>query len=270
MFLIMYYVIPYRKALVKKQLLMVFPEKSEAERKEIMRKFYQHFCDLVIESIKGFTISREEIAKRHKCINPELMDNLFVKGQSVVGITAHYNSWEWYPYSGPVFFKHGTGAVYTTIQNPAFERLILDSRQRFGMRMIPAKKAIQFYEELEKRPMLLCLAADQCPTKVRKSFWTMFLNQETPVFFGPEKLSKEYNCATVYFSTQKVKRSYYEYEMFLITDTPKETPYGYITQEHLKILEQDIHANPEYWLWTHRRWKRTRPEDVPMSITGQA
>lgn len=266
MFLIVYYLIPYRKGLVKKQLEMVFPERSELERKEIMRKFYRHFCDLVIESVKGLSMSREQVAKRHKCINPELMDKLFAEGKSVSGITAHYNSWEWYTYSGPIYFKHELGAVYTPIKNPAFERLVLNSRQRFGMKMIPSRKAVLFYEELVKRPMIFCLAADQCPTKVRKSFWTTFLNQETPVFFGPEKLSKDYNCAAVYFSTQKVRRSYYEYELILITDKPKETPYGYITQEHLRILERDIHAHPEFWLWTHRRWKRSRPEDVPMSI----
>lgn len=264
LFLIVYYLIPYRKKVVQEQIAASFPEKSPKEVQQLTRAFFRHFCDIIVESIKSFAITPEEVATRHKCITPDVPKMLYEKGLSISGVSAHYNNWEWFVFSAKTYFQHEVGIVYRPLASPAFERLIRNSRERMGADLIPTKDVSKFYEKMVQTPSMICLAADQSPRHMSRSYWTTFLNQETPIYYGPEKIAKDYNCAVIFAKTRKVKRSHYEYELIVITENPRETPHGYITQKHLSLLEEEIIENPAYWLWTHRRWKRGRPEGIDL------
>lgn len=259
-FLIMYYIVGYRKKVVFSNIKNSFPEKTEKEHKAIMRKFYRHLCDLILESLKGFSISEKQVRKRLKVRNPEVVDKYFKQGKDVIFVGGHYNNWEMLALGIGLVSKHIPVGIYKPLKNKFFNQKILDSRQKYGLIMCPMKQTKTYFDKKLDKPKAIIFGADQRPKHAKKAYWMQFLNQDTPVSFGVEKFGKEYNLPIIFGAIYKVKRGHYEFEYDLLVENPADTEYGEISRLHTERLEKDILDAPQYWLWSHKRWKHKRPE----------
>jgi KDO2-lipid IV(A) lauroyltransferase len=252
---------PYRKKVIDRNLNNSFPELSQVELKKIRRKFYRHFSDLLAESIKNLSISKNELSKRFRIKNPELMNELYNKGKSVILVSGHYNNWEWLITSQSFVFKHKALGIGMPLSSKFLDKKMNERRQRFGMHVIHAKN---FKDEIKKQnvPLALLNLGDQSPPNSQKSYWMNFLNQETAVLFGTEQMAHQFDFSVVYFIVRKVKRGFYEMELKLLCEDPKTMSWGEITEGHTRLLEKEILKHPSYWIWSHKRWKRDMPQDL--------
>ena len=258
LYLIVGKLIKYRKPLITKNLKNSFPEKSENEIKTIKRYFYKHFLDLIVESLKGFTISKKEINRKIKLKNPDLLNIMAQKSQNIILIGGHYNNWEMSAQKMPLECEHELFAIYKPLSNKFFDKKMKDSREKFGLRMISMKETKNYFQKNNEKPRAIIFGSDQSPSSTKNAHWLNFLNQESGFLFGAEKYAKEFNWPVVYVSIQKIQRGTYEVSFQLITDKPKEEPNGKIIQDFANLLEIDINRNPPYWLWTHNRWKKSK------------
>lgn len=263
-YLISYYVVGYRKKTVLRNLKNSFPEKTDLEIHRITIAFYRHFADLVIETIKSFQISEETLRKRISYKNPEVLNELYAQGKSVALLSGHYGNWEW-TMAMPKFIQHQLNVIYRPMQNKQIDTFMKKVRSRFGMLLIPAQTSLRTMLEIEKSGQLSATyyLADQTALYDTK-YWMMFLNQETPVFPGPEKVASRLKQAVVFMDIQKVRRGYYEVEFTKLFADASQTREYEVTKIHVKFLEEIIRKRPELWLWSHKRWKHTRPEHIPM------
>lgn len=259
-YLIVYKLLGYRKKVVRGNLRNSFPEKSEKEIKKIMDAFYLHLCDLIVESIKGFSISEQEVKRRVKFTNMEIADQFKKKGKHLVMAGGHYGNWELFALAISNASTYTPLALYTPMANEFFNRKFLQTRGKYGLGLLSIKEIKSKLENLLNEPYMIIFGSDQSPRKSQRAYWTHFLNQETGVQFGSEKIAHEYNAAVVFTNIYKIKRGYYEVDCVLICENAVETDYGYITEMHTKLLEQVVQKQPEYWLWSHKRWKHARPE----------
>jgi len=260
-FILVYHLLGYRKKVVFSNLRNSFPGKDSDEIKEIAQRFYHHFCDVIIESIKLFSISREEGIKRFKVVNPEISDKYFDEGKSLIGVGGHYNNWEMLATLLDPQIKHQSVGIYTKLTNPFFEKKFSQSRTKFGMELLPKKEVKQFYAEDNNRLTIAIFAIDQSPSSATKRvYWMDFLNQETPVMFGSEKYAREYNYPVLFATVNKIKRGYYELAFEVLEENPTQAEYGSIIEKATRRLEKQILEKPEFWLWSHKRWKRKRED----------
>ena len=259
LFFIFYRILGYRKKIVSTNLKNSFPDKTDKELKEIMRNFYKHFCDLILEGIKGFTISEKQIKERVTIKNPEFSNSFADQGQSIIFVGGHYNNWEICAQAFSLYSNHKCITIYKPLSNTFFNSKIYKSRSKFGLELISMQQTKGSFIK-DSKPRIIVFGSDQNPANPKRVHWVQFLNQDTAVLFGVEKYSKEYNWPVVFVSISKLKRGYYEVEYSLITDKPIEQPHGRITEDFTKRLEEDIINKPQYWLWTHRRWKHRKEE----------
>ena len=260
-YIVLYKIFGYRVGVVTTNLTNSFPEKSPKEIKDIRNKFYHHLCDLIVESIKLFSISEKEALNRIKFVNPEVTNAYFEKGQSLMIVGGHSGNWE-YTVVGDLIVSHKIVALYTPLSNKFFEKKMKESRSRFGTILLSTKDARAFFEAGPEIPSMMIFGSDQSPSSSSKAYWTRFLNQDTAVSYGLEKYAKQYNYPVVYAGIRKIKRGCYEFSFELIEDNPASTAYGEISEKHVRMLENQILEQPEFWLWTHKRWKREKPDDV--------
>lgn len=258
-YLILYKVVGYRKKVVLGNIQRSFPEKTAKEHQEICDKFYSHFCDLILESIKTFTISEKQVLKRVVCKNPELINKYFDQKRSVIIAGGHLSNWELFAVAIDTLIKHKTIGIYKPLTNKYFDAKMRNTRSRFGLYMISTKIVKQVYEEEKNNLTATIFAIDQSPSNANNCHWMTFLNQDTGVLFGTEKFAKEYDQPVLYGRINKEKRGYYSFEFFETVDHPKETQTGELTEMVTRFLEKDIIATPQYWLWSHKRWKHKRP-----------
>ncbi len=263
-FFFAYYLVGYRKKTVYRNLKNSFPEKPKAEIKRIAIAYYHHFSDLIFETLKSFQMSESELNKRFRFKNPEVLDELYAQGKSVALLSGHYGNWEW-TVALPKKVKHRVNVIYRTIQDETFDAFMKKARSRFGMFMMPQLVSLRTMLQLEKTGQiaLTYYLTDQTALK-DTDFWITFLNQETPVFPGAEKVASRFKQAVVFMDIQKVRRGYYEAEFTKLFDDASQTAEYEVTKAHTKFLEKIIRKKPEYWLWSHRRWKHTRPEHIPL------
>jgi KDO2-lipid IV(A) lauroyltransferase len=262
LYLVLYKLIGYRKKVVLENMRHSFPGKSEKELQQLCDRFYHHFCDTTLETFKTLTISKENML-RHCSIDAEsvaFLNRLADANQNVLLVMGHLGNWEW---AGNAFSlqcsRHKLYVLYHPLSSKSFDRLMYGMRSRFGARPINMKDTLR--EMLRHRSELNATAfiADQSP-QPQHAHWMPFLNQDTPVFTGTEKIALKMNLPALYVSLKKTKRSHYtisirESDMMLPSDYPGP---GQLTEAHTRKLEQDILAQPAYWLWTHRRWKHKR------------
>ncbi|MBT5615256.1 MAG: lysophospholipid acyltransferase family protein [Flavobacteriales bacterium] len=256
-FLIMYRVIGYRKEVVFTNLKNSFPNKSKQELKKIMSDFYRHLCDIIMESVKGFTISEKQLRKRLIIKNPEFSNYFADKRQSIIFVGGHYNNWEICAQAFAMYSNHKCIGIYKPLSNAFINDKIYTSRSKYGMHLISMKQTKKSFEDGDE-PKAIVFGSDQNPANPKRAHWVQFLNQDTGVLFGVERYAKEYDWPVVFVSIRKAKRGYYEVEYSLVTDNPNEEPHGKITEDFTKRLEQDIINQPQYWLWSHKRWKHKR------------
>jgi len=251
----MRFVLSYRKKIIDENLRKSFPDKSSEELVKIRNAFYKNFCDVVVESIKLVSISKEELIKRCRWVNVEVLDNYFSDKQSLIAVGGHYCNWEMGGLALSVVAKHKTLGVYKPLTDKSWDAYFTGFRSRFGMELVPMNSIVRKLASCKNEVTLTTLIADQTPAKEDIVYRTTFLNQHTPVFLGPEKMAKLTGYPVVYFSIQRIKRGYYSVLVEIITQNPKDEPEFAITKKHLQILERDIKSNPANWLWSHRRWK---------------
>lgn len=258
LYLIGYKVFRYRIHIVDENLKNSFPEKSRQERINIRRKFYRHFFDLTLESLKMITQNASQMRERFNIINPELVNAFTEKNRDVIVVGGHYNNWEFLAYSMDMWLKGQAVGVYHQFKNNFFEKKMRQARAQLGMHLVSRSEAREGALEMLDMRIVLLFFADQSPTIAKKVYWTNFLNQETAVAFGTEKYALQKDAAVVYFHNKKVGRGKYEVTFQLLSEFPNKEAHGAITEKHVRALEEDILEAPEYWLWTHRRWKRKR------------
>ena len=256
---VMYHLVRYRRKVVALNLKNAFPEKSERERLDIEKKFYRHFCDLIVEILKLTHMSNEQLLKRNPLTNQELLDRLYDEGRDAVTIMSHYGNWEWTNII-PNYTKLRVVGIYKPLQNKYFDRFMLNLRQRNDGDAVAMSNIIR--EVIKNRNIsrraLYGFASDQTPARGEIHFRTQFLNQDTPVFLGAEKIAAKYDMAVLFLNMQKVKRGQYNMTMELLFEHTADLPEHLITETHVKRLEEIIRERPEFWMWSHRRWKYKR------------
>ena len=262
LFLFAYYFPGYRRKIVAANLRNAFPEKSDVERAIIEKKFYHHFCDLIIETSKLAHMSKEQILRRMTFTNPELLEMLYKNDRDVVALLGHFNNWEWVALSIPLSTIFRIVSIYKPLQNKYFDRYMTDLRSRNGLILTPMSQIVREILNSRKNNLrsIFFFVADQTPPKSDIKYWTTFLNQETPVYLGAEKIAAKYDTAVIFANIQKIRRGYYSYTAELMFEHTAGLPDHHLTEAHVKRLEQLIRENPEYWLWSHRRWKHKREE----------
>ena len=263
LFVLIYYVIGYRKKVVRENLASPFPEKSAEELRKVERGFYHFFCDYLVESLKMMTISSEQQKKRMQFEGVELIEQCVKEGQSVAMYLGHYCNWEWVS-SFPLWLteKVQCGQIYHPIENKDFDRLFLRSRQRQGALCIPMQDTLRKILEFRRagQPIVVGYIADQKPHWVNIHHWVDFLHHDTPVLTGTERIVRKVNHAVVYLDMQRVRRGYYKGVLHLITREPGKLAEFELTDIYYCYLEASIRRAPEFWLWSHKRWARTRQE----------
>ena len=258
LFLLLYYVIGYRKKVVMQNINSAFADKTEAERKIICKEFYRHLCDLVVESLKLFTITHEEAQQRMDCLNPELVNSYYQKNQSVILAGGHLNNWEMFAVVIQSHIQHHPIAIYKALNSKFFDEKMRSTRSKFGLKMIPTYIVKKLLADGIIECFAMIFAYDQSPSNPQKAYWTKFLNRDTAWLKGCEDSAREYNLPVLYGRIHKVKRGHYTYDFTVACEQPIQTSPGEITQTLSNLLETDILNQPAYWLWSHRRWKHKR------------
>ncbi len=266
-YIVLRFVLKYRIKVITLNLRSAFPEKPETEIADIRNKFYRHLSDLFFESIKLYSISQKEMEKRVHVKGFEKANYLFDEGRNVIGLAMHYNNWEWTGF-GQTKLKHLILPVYNPIRgNNAMEKFLTHNREKWGSESIPVHTAARALIEYNCKKKLtgLYLIADQTPPANSK-FWTVFLNQETPFFSGPEKIASRGNFPVFFLHTKKTGRGKYIIELSMLFENPKDVEQKEILLAYVRKCEEIIRAEPEYYLWSHNRWKHKRPEGVGLTM----
>ena len=258
LYVLMYYVAGYRKKVVYDNLRKAFPDYEKSRIRRIARKFYRHFSDVILESAIYHFYSQSKAMKRMSYRNPELLNELYAKGKMVMAVTAHYGNWE-YLNTLALASDYPVAAIYKPLHIKQFDRMMRQNRTRFGVMVTAmekiARKLIKHYREND--PVMTINLADQRPMFHNIQYWTKFLGLDTPLYLGTEKLARKLDAAVVFLKIRKVKRGRYEVDIELICEDPNSLESYEITNRHVRILEDLIREEPEYWLWSHRRWKHS-------------
>jgi KDO2-lipid IV(A) lauroyltransferase len=257
LFVLLYYVLRYRREVVWQNLRNSFPERTEAELKDIERKYFRYLADLIVEGVKLFTISAKEVENRLVVNNTELMENYFAQGRSVIGAVGHYGNWEMAALRLGLLTDKRRIVVYKPLNNEVFDSAFKRMRERFGATLVDMQHTLRALITFRNEPSITMLVSDQTPVPHEINYFTQFLNQPTAVFLGVEKLAKALDSAVIFVAMKRVKRGYYEADFVSLCEHPKQTAEYEITQMHVRCLEHMICREPQYWLWSHRRWKFT-------------
>jgi KDO2-lipid IV(A) lauroyltransferase len=260
LYLVLYYIVSYRRNVVATNLKNSFPEKTDKELKVIEKKFYRHLSDLLIETFKSTHMTSANQKKRFTYNNLEIMDKLREEKRDIIAVMGHYNNWEW-PTLLPYYLKYTTIIIYKPLQNKYFNRFINNHRSEHGIVLTPTSQVIREIINYRKNDIntVSVFISDQIPSIGDIKYWTTFLNQDTAVFTGAGKIASKYDMAVVFFNVQKAKRGYYNLNIELLFDHTAGLSEEVITEKHVRRLEEIIKEKPENWIWSHRRWKHKKP-----------
>lgn len=250
----------YRRKVVLTNLRNSFPDKNESEIQTIAASYYRYLCDLILETLKTLRMNAEETQDRVTFHKTEWLEKLYQEHKSIIIVMGHHGNWEW---AGPSFTlntKFQLVVIYRPLSNPYFEKMMVGMRTRFGTKITPVNQTLRDMVANRKEITATAFIADQTATK-KNAYWTTFLNQETAVFTGPEKLAKKFNYPVVYMQVKRPKRGYYEVIPELLFENPASTAENEIAEVFTRRVERDIITNPSIWLWSHRRWKHKRKKE---------
>ena len=256
------YIFHYRKTIIEQNIRSSFPQYTDTEVNALIKKFYRHFTDTLVEGIKNLSISEKQLRKRLIVKNPELMEQLYSQKRNVILVSGHYNNWEWLISAQNFLFKHQAFGIGMPLSNKFWNEKVNQRRERFGMKVVSSSNYKVKFQTFKKKPYAVLTLGDQSPAHSTKSYWMNFLNQQTAVLFGTEFMANEFDFAVVFFIVRKIRRGYYKLELKLLTEEPKSLNWGEITEIHTTLLEHEIIKNPAFWLWSHKRWKREIPQDL--------
>lgn len=265
LYVLLYYLVRYRRKMVRKNLTHAFPDKPANEILATERKFYRFLCDYYVETIKLLHISDEEILRRMKFENPELINRITKGGNSCFLSLGHYGNWEFVPSIGYHLSPDVVqGKIYKRLNNNGFEHFFLKLRSRFIPKSIEMKDAFRTIakNKQEGKKMVIGFVTDQRPPRYYDEYWTTFLHQDTHVLTGMERIARQFGFAVVYLDIRRVKRGYYSGSFSLITPDASAEPEFAVMEKYMRKLEETILRDPAYWLWSHNRWKFTRIRPV--------
>lgn len=260
LYFILTYLIKYRRKVTLENLTLSFPERSEEEIFKLYKKYNRHLAYIAAEMLKMLTISKKQLKKRYRCENPELVNQFYDAGESVILLSAHYNNWEWMIVELDSMFKHHGVGVGKANTNKTFELLINRARTRNGTEVVFADHVRELFEKNYENhtPAAYMMLSDQSPNNLKKSYITTFLHQESCMIFGGEYFARKFNFPVLYYEVIQTKRGFYTIRLQLITSAPNTLESGAITEQYVRCLEQTIEREPEFWLWSHRRWKNRK------------
>lgn len=261
LYYLVYHVVRYRRRVVYANLRSSFPEKSESEIERIAKDFYSFFCDYIVETLKFFSMGEKNIRKRMKFEGLGQVKEDFANGRSVSVYLGHYCNWEWISSLG-LHLDEQCGQIYHPLENATLDRLFLYMRGRFKAQSIKMDDTFLTILKWKKegRKNIVGYIADQVPGYNNIHYWADFLHHDTPVFTGAERISKIMDTAVYYIDVERPRRGYYVARFIKIADSLNEHPVFFATEQYFRLLEKNIQRAPQYWLWSHKRWKRTREE----------
>jgi Kdo2-lipid IVA lauroyltransferase/acyltransferase len=251
----------YRKEVVLKNLRKSFPEKTEQQIRDIANQYYRYLCDLILETLKTLRMTQVESKEHCKFFSKPWLEQYYKEGRSIIIVMGHYGNWEW---AGPAFTLnrlHQLVVIYRPLSNTYFERMMVGMRTKFGTKITPVQNTLRDMVSNRSAVTATAFIADQSAPK-RDGHWMTFLNQDTSVFTGPEKLARKFNYPVVFMNVIRPKRGYYQVHPELLFDQPKNTSETEISEVFTKRLEEEIQKDPTIWLWSHKRWKYKRPVEV--------
>jgi Kdo2-lipid IVA lauroyltransferase/acyltransferase len=251
-------VIRYRMKVVTENLAVAGIPAS----KELLGKIYQNLSDILLEGIRSFSMKREDVEKRHRIINPEILQPFYAQGTSVILVTGHLSNWEWGSFSTGLQLPFRIVGFYKPLKNKVINRMIAGSRSRYGTLLAPIRKTSLTFEEHKGTPSLYVMVADQSPTKPELAIWVNFMGRDTAFLHGPEKHARNNDYPVVFCEINRIRRGYYEVEFSVLCERPSVTKPGEITERFARMLETTIRKTPGNWLWTHRRWKHRRTDII--------
>ena len=261
LYFLIYYVIGYRIKVVRKNLSDSFPEKTDIELRRLERRFYHHFADYIVETIKLAHISLSELQQRGFIVNPEVLNDLLDKGHSCcMLLMGHYGNWEWLSGSTTRLKDCRMYQIYRPLNNQAIDKLFIYLRTKFGSFGIKKNDTLRDIIALKREGIrsLVIFLADQTPSPSNLHYWTTWLNQDTPMLTGPERIARKLNIPVIYLDVWQLRRGYYDATLHIISENPKDTPEFWITEKYARMMERSILRDPAYYLWTHKRWKHKK------------
>ena len=255
MYFLVYRVVGYRKIVVRNNLKLVFPNKSEQEIKYIQKEFFKHMCDMFLEMVKTMSLSKEAVKKKYNVTNIEVFQEI-EKTKSILIVCSHYANWEWNVSINNYVQSKGY-AVYQKINNKYFDTFIRKTRAKWNTELITQQETVKTVVRNHQNGIRAAygMVSDQSPQAHKAQYWKEFMGIKVPIFNGAETLARKLDLAVVFLKVSKVKRGYYKAEFIPITLAGKNTDKNEITNRFLELTEQQIKERPEHYLWTHRRWK---------------
>jgi len=247
----------YRKNVVVENLRNSFPDKDEAEIEMLCEQYFRYLCDLILETFKTLRMTEKEAKERCVFNTTPWLEDLYEKKKSIIIVMGHYGNWEWAGPSFSLYTNYQLVVIYRPLSNTYFENMMAGMRTKFGTRITPVNNTLRKMVEYRNEVTATAFIADQTASQ-RDAYWTTFLNQETAVFTGPEKLAAKFNYPVVYMNVNRTRRGYYTVSPELLFMEPKEAREGDISEAFTNRLEKEIVRDPVVWLWSHRRWKHKR------------
>ncbi|MDE7377208.1 MAG: lysophospholipid acyltransferase family protein [Muribaculaceae bacterium] len=262
LYYIVYYVARYRRKVARRNLVSSFPEKNIDDIKRIERKFYRFFVDMVLESAKLMTMSREEMKRHMVFVNPEALTRFTDRGISVSAYLGHFGNWEWIS-SAALWAPESIemAQIYHKLKSKAMDEVILHMRERMGQKCVEMRDTVRFMAHDSGRPRVIGFIADQSPKRHVAKYFIHFLNHEVPVLTGTEKATKHYGYQAVFIAVRRLRRGYYQAEFVPLADDPASLPDFELTDRYFAHLETEIREHPELYLWTHNRFKYAKTTD---------
>ena len=257
-YLILYYILGYRKQVVYKNLRNSFPEKNDIEIRKIAKQNYQNLCDIVMESLKKKGMTEEEFLNHFKGVNFEILEKLHKENRNIIGAMGHFGNFEWIISYLAIKNPSKTYVAAKPLSNKFFDNFATKTRSMFGLVPYHYKQTYALLESNQDTPSLTIIVGDQTPTRKKAKYWTSFLNQETTFYLGIEKMSKLFNLAVVFFDIHKIKRGHYQVECKLLSENPQTTEDFEIIEKYIRQMERSIIEHPTDWTWSHRRWKHKK------------
>ena len=252
----LHYLLRYRYKVIRQNLEHAFPNKSPENLEQIIKKFYKNLSDILLESLKGLSLTESELKKRYRYANPEIFDTFYSQHKHVILLGGHFANWEWGVLSFPLWVKAQVIGIFKPLNNRHINDFLNRRRQKWGLHLISMAATGRNVQQPKARPSMYVLIADQSPSTMQNAHWVQFLNRDTPFINGPDKLARRTGYPVYIFDIQRIERGYYEVNFRCLTLHPEKLPEGAITKLFAEGLVQMIQFKPEDWLWSHRRWKK--------------
>jgi Kdo2-lipid IVA lauroyltransferase/acyltransferase len=259
LYLLAYYVARHRHRVIREQLAKVFPDKSERERAAIHRRFLKNFCDVLVETVRSMSIAPEDMIRRVRAVNLEVLHAPLRAGRAVMVVTSHLCNWEWLLQGMTLQMGYPVDAAYKPLHDAWAERLMLEVRSRFGARLVAAKELLGDFLARRAVVRVVAINADQAPVSTDKRYWTTFLGQDTAFYVGAEQIARGMRMPIIYALMRRVGRGRYEVEFRELWDGREALEPNAVTERYARACEADVRAHPADWLWSYRRWKLKKP-----------